>query len=310
LRQWWLVVLAGSLIVVVQGGAWTGILRGLLAQWTSGAGAAYAHTFVFQVSWTPALVSGHLGVLSLLAPAQLLAALCEAGPLLLVLPLIGLWGWRGLRVGRWYEAALAAMALVSLGLLFVQYTGSTGVRNTTRIYLFLPICLVFAVPAVWLWAAHRAAWVKTTFFVLGASACLGGVVMLAFQLPAIQKPVSTYFFTPLDERVMVKYWDRLPPDALVFDPNPPRATTIFGRLTDSSVNWFVTLPEWDALSRSPDPNRLLHAGFSFAYLDASYWRQLPAASRLALQETCVRVLDEERDGPADFRRLIDLRACG
>ena len=180
LKQWWLVALAGSLIVVVQGGAWSGILNGLLAKWFAGADTAYPHTFVFSFSWVPALVSGHLGVLSLLNPAQALAAVCEAGPLLLVLPLIALWGWRALRAGRWYEAALAATAILSLGLLFVQYAGSTGVRNSTRLYLFLPLCLVFAVPAAWLWVARRSVWMKTLVFSLGAAACLSGEVMTRF----------------------------------------------------------------------------------------------------------------------------------
>ena len=63
-------------------------------------------------------------------------------------------GWRAFRLGRWYEAATAAAAVVSLALLCTQFTGSTGVRNTPRLYEFLPVCALFFVPlalAFWLY---------------------------------------------------------------------------------------------------------------------------------------------------------------
>ncbi len=129
LGQWWLVLLAGNLLGVFQGGAWTDLIRG----WIEGAQASY-QTIGFALHWTPAIVSAHLGVLSLLDPHQLLIALLEIGPILLVLPLVCVWGVKAFRAGRWYEAAIVITGVITLGMVLVQFTGSTGVRNTSRLY--------------------------------------------------------------------------------------------------------------------------------------------------------------------------------
>ena len=36
--------------------------------------------------------------------------------------------------------------------------------------------------------------------------------------------------------------------ALVFDPNPFRATTLFGRFTDANTSWYASKPAWQALN--------------------------------------------------------------
>ena len=69
---------------------------------------------------------------------------------------------------------------------------------------------------------------------LGLVTVAGGVVMFGVELPAIQKPVPSYFLIDLDARMLQDHWNRLEPGALVFDPIPSRATTLFGRFTNSS----------------------------------------------------------------------------
>jgi hypothetical protein len=309
LRAWWWILAASLLVIAVQGGAWTDVLAGLGQRLLTGAAPASYQTIGFQLSWPPTLVSSHLGVLQLTQPAQLLAALFEAGPLLLVLPLIFVWGWKGFRAGRWYEASLAAAAALSLGMLFVLYTGSTGVRNTSRLYTFLPLCLVFAVPSVWLWVSHRPAVLRILAALLGLVAVAGGLAMFGVELPAIQRPAPSYFLVDLDARMLQNYWNRLEPGVLVFDPIPSRATTLFGRFTDSSTTWYEVKPGWKALTQAPDARKLYAAGFSYAYYDQDYLDSLSLENRAALEAPCARLVAEEKGKNNTFRRLLDLRGC-
>jgi hypothetical protein len=287
----------------------TDVLSGLLERALRGTAPASYQTIGFKFSLTPALVSTQLGVLSLFQPQTLLVGLLEAGPLLLVLPLMAAWGWKALRAGRWYEAALLAAAFVSLGMLFVQFTGSTGVRNTSRLYLFMPLCLVFAVPATWLWASRRGLGLKELAAGLALIVMLGGFVLFAVQLPAARAPVISYFLSDLDARMWTKYWNRLEPGALVFDPMASRGTTVLGRFTNSAYTWYDAKPEWQALVKAPDAKRLKAAGFDYVYFDEVYWNGLSPEARNELQAGCTRLINEETGKNHTFRRLLDIRAC-
>ena len=103
LTDWLGVLMAATLLGMVQGGALYDILYRLLQNETQTRDSYHAIGFAFQ--FHPTLVSRHLGSLDLLQPLPLLAALLEAGPLLLSLPWIVYWGWRALRAGRWFAAA-------------------------------------------------------------------------------------------------------------------------------------------------------------------------------------------------------------
>ena len=127
------------------------IIRG----WLQPAKEAYQSVgFVF--TWPPSIVSAHLGVLSLLHPGTLLAALFEIGPVLLVLPLMLIWAVKACRAGRWFESALIFGFSLTVGSILLNFQGSTGVRNTSRLYSFLFLTVIYFVPLVWNWAAHRA----------------------------------------------------------------------------------------------------------------------------------------------------------
>jgi len=303
---WLAAVLGGNLVGLLLGGALTGIL----ARQFGTAPLDTHHTIGFQLVFPPTLVSAHLGVLSLFNFDQLLAALAELGPLLLALPLVAAWGWKALRAGRWYEAALAGEGLLALGVLAlgVQFNGSEGVRNTARLYRFMFILSIYALPLGWLWLRRRAAWLRWAGAGLLASALLGGVVLLGAALPALQNPVSTYFVHELDSRMGRLYWDRLEPGALIFDPTPVRAPTLFGRFTSGMTSWYASKAEWHALTSNPRPDLLAKAGYTYAYLGSEYYDHLPAAIQLAWETGCPKLVHEEAY-PAVWRRLYDLRGC-
>ena len=308
LWAWLGVAAAGCLIGLIEGGALTDILVKSLARLSGQAVETSYQTIGFQLGF-PAVVSSHLGVLSMLNPASLLVALCELGPVLLVFPLLAAWGIKAFRLRRWYEAAFAATALFSLLMLFVHFTGSTGVRNTPRLYVFLPYLAAFAVPLAWLWAERRAPLAMALVTGLGIVAVAGGVVMAGISLLAIQRPVYSYFLTPLDVRMARAQWNRLEPGALVFDPTPYRAPAVFGRHTDSGFTWYQSKPEWEALYQNPEPARLRAAGFDYLYLDDRYWNEIDPRLQPALTGGCARIVEEFDDRQGGFRRLLDLRDC-
>jgi hypothetical protein len=298
------------LIGLLEGGAWTDILLKSAAR-LSGAAASNAsyQTIGFQFAWPPALVSSHLGVLSLFDPRSLLVALVEVGPLLLVFPLLVAWGIKAFRTHRWYEAAVAATAVVMLLAVFVQFSGSTGVRNTPRLYVFMPLLAALAVPLAWLWASHRSSVTKMVVAFLGLVTITGGLVMSGVEFIAIQRPVYSYFLTPLDAKMTSAYWNRLEEGALVFDPTPSRAPTVLGRPTNSHFTWYQSKPEWDALRAAPEPFRLRAAGYTHIYLDNRYWDALPTEVQQAYSHACVKPLGEAADNQGSFRRLLDIQAC-
>jgi len=218
-------------------------------------------------------------------------------------------GIKAFRCGRWYEASFILGGLLSLGMLFVQYSGSTGVRNTSRLYTFVNLCLVYSVPLVWIWVQRRAQAVKILAGILLGMTMLSGLVLFAVEMVAIPKPVESYFLNELDGRMFKYYWDKLEPGALIFDPSPSRAPTVFGRATDSSLTWFDEKPAWKQLAAAPDPVKIKAAGFDYIYLDNLYWGNLDFASRDRLNSPCVKVVQEYENSMHETRRLLDIRAC-
>lgn len=310
LGRWWGVLLLSGAISLLQGGVLTDEAAGFISRLTSGTAQESYQTIGFGPIWPPQLVSAHLGALSLVDPGQLLIALCETGPLILVLPVLLIWGWKAMRCGRWAEAALAMSAGLSFLMIFAQFSGSTGVRNTNRLYTFTTLCLLFAIPLGWIWAKNRPAALKITFLTLGGITILGGMVLFGNELPAIQTPIASTFISDLDVSMEQRFWNKLEPGALVFDPDPSRATTLFGRATDSNTTWYETKPEWDQLAAAPVPADLRSHGFSYVYLDQKYWDGLTPETQKSLRDSCVTVLHRTEDWTHDFRELLDIRKCG
>jgi hypothetical protein len=310
-RFWIIVVVLAGVFALVQGGMATEVLRGRLDP-----SAAQADSY-FKVGFSlvpPAVISSHLGKLSLLNPFQLLAALFEVGPLVLALPLALLWGYKVLREGKWVQAALVASAIPSLLSVFIEYSGNAGITATTRLLsnLFL-VCKVFAVPLFWSWLQNQEEWKQHVVYGIGIATVLAGFVLLAIQLTAIPRPVYTEFLTDMDARFYEKYWDRLSPSSTwVLDPRAPRSPTVFGRQADSLVNWGASKPEYGELVHNPDPYRLNAAGYSYIYADKEYWKQYSAQ----LDQPCVKILETiegvkfvHNGSVPDFRRLADISQC-
>lgn len=303
-------VLAGVL-TLIQGGMATEILYARLLP-SSSASDSY-----FEVGFSvvpPAVISSHLGKLSLFNPFHLLAALFELGPMILAIPLILVWGYKALREERWLEAALVASAIPSLLSIFVQYSGNAGITATTRLLsnMFF-VCRALAVPLFWLWLQNQVEWKRNIAYALGAMTMLGGILLFAIELIVIPRPVYSEYLADMDARFYEEYWDQLsPPSAWVFDPDSSRAITLFGRQAHALINWGVNTPEYIALIEDPDPYQLSAAGYSYIYADKDYWKRYAPQ----LEQSCVNVLKTVEgarllrgDLVPDFRRLADISQC-
>ena len=300
---------AAGVLILIQGGVFSQIFYNLIFPQAEAAQAYF--TFSFPFTWPPIVISSHLGILPLTDPYTLFVALLEIRPLLLALPLLvrhGLWAYRQ---ERWYEAALILAAFLACAAIFLRYSGSAGISATTRLYApLLNIATLYAVPLAWNWAKDRPEWVQAGAGALGFATMLGGIVYFSVQLIAIQKPIRTYFLSNLDEKVYQEYWNKLEPDALVFDPNPPRGVTLFGRFTNSGISWYEEKPAFLAFRKNADPHALRQAGFDYAFLDYNFVGPSEVNNPRAalLQDPCAQEIDIWRDGK-DYRVLIDLRGC-
>ena len=311
LLRWFGVLIASGMVAAVQGGLMTEMIRGWLM--VSGGQSGYFDTSLSFV-WPPALVSAHLGSLSVANPAQLIAALVEIGPIVLVTPLLLAWGVKSFRLGRWYEASLIAASAAALVALFIQFKGPLFTAWPRLLGAWFLTGTVYSVPLLWAWGRGRSGR-QAAAGVVVLTACLSGLVLFGIQLLAIQRPVLATFLTPLDARISREYWNKLDPEALVFDPVVFRAPTVFGRFTDSSPSWYARDPGWQSLAAAPDPRAIHAAGFDYMYFDKDYWDNLSAAQQAALSASCIRQVAQvdgihsEQDYSKDFRRLIDISAC-
>jgi hypothetical protein len=310
-RFWIAVIFLAGVFALIQGGLATEVIYGRLVPSTTESDS------YFQVGFSlvpPAVISSHLGRLSIFNPVQLLTALFEIGPMILALPLILIWGYNALCKERWLQAALVASAIPSLLSIFVQYSGNAGLTATTRLLsnTFF-VCKVLAVPLVWLWLQNKAEWQKGLAYGLAAIAMLGGLLLFAIELIAIPRPVYGPFLSEMDARFYEEYWDRLsPPSAWVFDPVASRAPTLFARQANSILHWGVYQPEYLALWENPDPYQLNAAGYDYVYADKEFWKVYAAQ----LDQPCVKVLKTVEGSKLshgelipDFRRLVDISEC-
>lgn len=331
---------ASGLFAASQGGVITEIVRGFLGPRAGAAATDSYFTVGFSLNPRPTVISGHLGLLDLTNPSQLLVALFEIGPILLALPITAIWGWKALKAHRWWDAALVFGGVMGIASLFLQYEGSAGVTATSRLFgdLLTPLTL-FAVPLLWTWASNldrrltstvtfmlpltskinlavlkKASLAKLTLLTLGLISIFGGLMLFGIELTAAQKPVLPLAMQSMDVQIYNDYWDKLPSDALIFDTLPARAVTIFGRFTDSNETWYVPKQSWIALAQNPLPRDLRAAGFDYFYYSLINWESFSPQVQSALEDSCVKLVVQTDGIRSDtlrpsWVRLVDLRGC-
>ena len=305
----WIWVSGISLIIaLLQGGVLTELMRGVV----SGDSGTTHFTFGAQVGFPPMLVSAHLGRLSLVQPAQLFVALLEIGAVIFALPITVVWGWRMVKQQRWFEAALFGQIIVAAFMLFVQFEGSLLTATNRLIGGAFATLSLYAVPLFWVWAKQRSEQVEVALLGWGAVAVFGGVMFFGIEMIAIQKPVYASFVSDMDAKVASLYWDVLPADSLIFDPDPYRSPTIFGRYTNSSYTWYTIKPEWLDLKENPDLYLLRAAGYDYLYFDREYEKEHKALLRIPCAKTVYKIDGGKPSHGVqipDSRTLMDISSC-
>ncbi len=301
----------GGVLALIQGGMFTEIARGWVTKQAAGGGSTY-----FKVGFAlslPTVLSAHLGYLSLLNPLQWVAILGETGLAVFALPWV-LKQLPGLsRDENWLEAAWVGSVIVSLLMVFVEYTGNAGPTAASRMQAhFLSVVKIYAVPLLWMWAAQHGEKVKTALLAWGLAAIFSGISLFSLQMAAMPNPVYAIFLDPLDAQMFTRHWDRLLPGTMVYDPVYPRSATIFGRPIRSSKTMGETLPEWNSLLENPDPYRLKAAGYDYLYVDLKYLNKYTGVVQLESQ-SCVHLIDllEDKNGAkvVDARYLFQVTDC-
>ncbi len=321
--RWWLgASVASAPVVLLQGGTLTvvagKVLRALLhvgeAAGAASSSATPAVGMAFGLRWPPAIVSSHLGALSLFSPAAWVVALAEMGVGIVLLPWVLQWFGRRFRADRnaeWLMGAYVAGALFGMILpIFVRYSTDRDITRFTGFGLGLFSLLLALAVADW---AEEGRW-TLTYTGVGALLLMmvSGVVLGGLQLSAIQRPDFATSISRYDVEVSRQVWDTLPKDALVFDPRVWPAITITGRPTRYGEWLGYPSEAFEALVASPSLQELRLQGYTYVYVPYEWWDTLSPEAQAALQAPCVRLVAESRSGPeadAHFRRLLDIRAC-
>jgi hypothetical protein len=301
-----------GLFTLFQGGVISGVFEGLITRTINPAGIDSSfHNVSFFFSFPPGFVDAHLGRLSFLNPIQLLVLIIEIGPMLLLLWPTLIWGNKAIRAGRWMEATLVGMVVVSLGLAFIMMSfKSTSIGSLSRAQnTFLLIFRVFAIPFLFFWYPRRSDTVKIISAFLISITLLGGIVIFGLEMLSIQKPIISSYLEPLDAKIMKEFWNKLDEKYMVLDSEPIRDAVLFGRPTDAAITWFEFKPEWNSLINNPNPYAMQKAGYGYLYSDLNYIKSLPISASKKLDSECVKVLADYKDGNGGERILLDVRSC-
>ncbi len=301
--------LAGVLSLF-QGGTITQITQALLSPNREGLVlASLGPDTGFSLRIPPAVVSSHLGELSLLNPGQILISVLELGPLLLLLPYAIHATWRAARRRDYPLAAIGVSTFIGFILpVFVRYNVDRDVSRLTQYALVG--WLILSWPA--LVQAWRRGGDKARVFLasVGFISIFGGLVVTGPLLSAIQSAVLTDEIAPVDAAMLRSTWDRLEPGSLILDSDPWRAVPITGRLTRSSAGSYETLEEWETLQAQPLLEQVVASGFDYIYIDSNWWESMGAAARDSYEDPCVQLVQEAHDNAQNGSRwLFDLSAC-
>lgn len=308
---WIWVLLPGAILAPLMGGALTVTLQNMLL---SARGEEVAAIMVPPVGlrWPPALLSGHLGALSFADPGQLLIALLEIGPLLLLAPLVVLALPGYFRSRKLFMGGLAILSMVSfLAPILIRFVDRDRdiARLTTE---SLRVWMLVGLPYAWLAYKRGGRLARSAIGTAYCLSVLGGIALLPTLMVAIARPQVSAFIDQPDVVLSRTYWDQLEEDVWVLDPHYPyRPIVLFGRSTGPAYETiYYREPEFEALLASPDPVGMARAGYDYVYMDRETWQELTGDQRQAFQKPCVQMVTQQKSETGDFRRLLDIRDCG
>ena len=305
-----LIVIAAGLLSLVQGGVITEIARSIFTG-TQGAGAAASGSF--SLRWPPTFYDSHMGSLSILDWRQLVVLLFEAGPILLLFPVIISRMKNDFRHIRTFEFGFGIASF--LGVIIPLFLNYVAARDIVRLTAFgLIAWMLLAIQPLWALVKRASVWKNISLGIGYAITVFGGLALFAYQTTAIFSPQVSSFVTSMDSRISQTYWNQLTPQAMVFDPIGYRSQTLFGRLSIDAIDGFHK-SQYVPYLAAPDPIELRKLGFDYIYIDKRYWDHLSPIYQQDLYASCTQVMKKlEKNNSAtrelvDFRALIDITNC-
>ena len=318
-------------VVIFQGGTITELIREAIFNYESSAGVIppllvngvgaglpivsslspthLADFFGFSLRWPPAILSAHLGALSLFSPIEILVALFELGPVILFTPWISKWAWRRAKSGDW---PLAVFLLASwIGFLMPIFLRYQADRDISR--LSWQAMLTWTIMFALMLTERNFPWPKIVrkAAVLGLSLMLfGGMIIMGTQLTAASSTQLAHRFTELDAALLSKVWGSFSLDDKIFGPLG-NSTVITGQLTGQLLNE----PEdtshfWNELSRTPDLESFIDHDFQYLVIDSRQWDDLSPDLQAVYDAECIELYAEVWDNSrVNFRRVLDIQAC-
>ncbi|MCL5429082.1 MAG: hypothetical protein M1347_04665 [Chloroflexi bacterium] len=264
----------------------------------------------FSFRWPPAILSSHLGALSLFSPVQLVVGLFELGPVILFTPWITRWAWRRANAGDWVLGVLATTAWLGLFIpMFLQYEADRDIsRLSWQALLTWTILLAFVVTDQ---AFPWRPWIRQAAMGSLAIMVFGGLVIAGTQFSAASTTRLGDGYNELDAAIAAQIWGRIPADAIVFGPMGS-TTVLTGHLSGQLLSEPPPSDIWHSLMATPSLERLLAGGYDFAYIDSRVWDDLAPEIQAAsgLDTDCVVTFAEVWDNShVNFRRMLDLRPC-
>jgi hypothetical protein len=262
----------------------------------------------FSLRWPPAVPSGHFGPLSLFDPGQIMIMLAEAGPALILLPVVVIYWLKKLRKADRLPQALAAGSVLSLLFpVFFRYGLDFDITRLVGAALWVSYALAF--PILWLWLVKAKQGYRLLAGLGYGVAVYAGLVMLAVELIAIPAPQTTYYLKYREGDFAQHYWNRLEKNAQILDSAPERAVLLFGRASFAATDVYKRSPIWEALIASPDPTSVASAGYSYIYMDETWWQKLSPKIQAAYSEPCVQLVAEMKLVGSQTRKLFNVEAC-
>jgi hypothetical protein len=298
-----------AVLAIFQGGYITGGFMSALSRLTGKLYPMVTTDFQgFSLRWPPAMPSGHFGPLSLFDPGQVAIMLAEAGPALVLLVLVAIFWLSNVRKSHRLPQALVAGSLLSVIFpVFFRYGLDFDITRLVGAALWLSLALSF--PFLWLWLQKARQGFRLLAGVGYAMTVFAGLVMLSVELIAIPVPQTTYYLKYNEGELARAYWNRLEPGAQVLDSHPERAVLLFGRASFAARDVYKRAPEWQALVASPDPATVAAQGYSYVYMDETWWQGISPAVQAAYSQACVKLVTQLDFSGGQFRKLYNVEAC-
>jgi hypothetical protein len=309
LKTWGIPLAISTILALFQGGYITGGFMSLLSRLTGQSYPMVTTDFQgFSLRWPPAVPSGHFGPFSLFDPGQIIIMLAEAGPALILLPIVIIYWLRKFSKANHLSQVLAVGAVLSLLFpIFFRYGLDFDITRLVGATLWLSYALAF--PILWLWLVNARQGYRPLAGLGYMVAVYAGLVMFAVELIAIPVVQTTYYLLYKESAFSQLYWNRLEKDAQVLDSKPERAVLLFGRASFAGTDVYKHSPIWEALIASPDPASVASAGYSYVYMDENWWQKLSPQIQTAYNQPCVQLVAEIELARSQTRKLFKVQAC-